>query len=332
MDAKTLPADFVIAYLDRSSVGESVPKAVPIAAIVAIVQAAAKAIQDRDFNRWKSDVTGKLDEISQKLDEIIRDIQALKGMIDEVPGRTATLLFRTEIDSRRRRIEEVIAGVSDEGVTDEQRSRLIALADGLSTPLGQLQDWTQFGFEPYSAVLSGALTMLLAYAFANAHPGEVGQFATNVIRRYLEPATDPKNPKSLETSRNSVALQAMTRQAELDSILGKWWQVNLTLQHQGNHDIDLPDRIIAIHALPTGSVRDGFQIQSRNVNFQTTWYQVLPRHFDIGDGFGASGPSVRWDLEKNRAASIVDAVSRESSLRDHINEIDATKKILQALA
>ena len=333
MDMQKFPSQLVVAYFDKRTLGQSLPKAIPIAVIVAVVKAALEAIKQRDFEKWRSDVSTKLDEISQKLDIIIRDIQALKAQIDEVPAKTAVTLFRTEIDSRRLRIEQVIAGIKGDEITDEQRARLVELSDGLSTPLGQLQIWTEFGFEPYAAVLSGTLTMLMAYSYIKPQTGEVTQFAKDVIERYLSPAVDQNIPQSLEAARNSVAHQVGVRQLALESVLNRWWQVNMSFVHQGRDDpsVGVGGKVSAIHALARGSVGDGFTIVSRATDHQIEWYPVLPRHFDIGDGFSASGPSVRWDIEQNRAAALIDAVAREATLRSHIDQVIEVREVLRNL-
>lgn len=353
-----------MSVLDRKSVKSYTPKAVPVAAIVALVKVALEAIEKKNFQKWQSDISGQLNEISEKLDTIIRDIQALEGEIREVPNKTAVILFRTEIDSRRQRIEEVIAGVNNGTATEEEKRRLVRLTDDLSGPLNQLQTWPEFGFEPYSAVLSGVLAMLLAYQYTETKKGETQQFCRNVIKKYLVPALASNIPQSFENSRNIVAAEIIARDTELKSLLNKWWLVNYS-EHRSDpgepgpcnpricalinygkgkvgpyNGIETTDgnniqavSFQAIHAYPTQLPNGDFVIQKRETStLLAPWYPYLPRHFDMGDSWGASQPSVYYDLRDQRAAPLKATLEKEAGLRTHIAEISNVRELLETLA
>lgn len=318
-------SDVMFCYMPIENVVRA--NAVDPATVAAVVKAALELIQQRNFSAWQDAVVDKLDEISHKLDEVIRLIQQLRGYIDERITRESIDLFEGEINARRMTVDQVLSGVSASGdIDDATRLRLVRIMDELDVPLWQLMNWKKFGFDSYPAIIVGVVTKLLLLTITNRPVAESRVFARKTIENFFNPAVSSFDERSLEYLRNSIASYAIQQYGEFSGYLNKWYQIFYMEREVGTPD---PDgyrnvRVSRIYVRATGSVESGVDVAVNNkVAMDVGWY---PR---AGDGMSVE--KFKADLD-SQISGIKNLMVREAGVREHIKNIIDVRQILEVYA
>ncbi|MFV3372476.1 hypothetical protein ACNFH5_30270 [Pseudomonas sp. NY15435] len=319
-----------IIKVEPLTVGESITSSMPIptafrkilavdpATVAQVVAAALKYLQARDIASWQDDVSDALDEISRKLDQVIVEIQRLRGYIDERITKESIDLFEGQINARRMTSEQILAGLDNQPMSSETKARLVGIMDELDVPLWQLMNWKKFTFDPYSAVIVGVLTKLLLLRISERAPGESLSFAKKANDGFFKPATDPSLSTSLEYARNATAAVAMQKSTELNACLNRWWLLSRSeIVRPGKGPDRVPEvTVYSLYGNATGSLENGFSIStSPDIGREVDWYPPALHH---SDGYDAQ--LFKSNLEAQRVL-ITTMIEQETVLRNHVNNL-----------
>ncbi|MEQ9916711.1 hypothetical protein ABRQ01_08575 [Pectobacterium aroidearum] len=319
--------NIILCYM---SLPDSIHIRVEPATIAAIASSAIDYIKSKNNLKWQSGVSDALSQISEKLDEIISEIQKLRLYFDQRIKNETLFIFQSEVEARRVSAEEILAGITVDGVSlpEETKHRLVGLLDGMSVSLRQLMNWQHFNFDAYQAVLSGILSKLFLMSLTERPSGEIKAFAEMAVKAYLTPAIDPSNSNSFEVARNACALEAIQRKNELEGYIGRWWWLSRIEHVRPGRDPDhIPDvRVFNVFGTASGDINTPLTFNSTGVlNFEVSWYPRIGGRSDGSDAYRR----FQDDLNGQRQ-NVLDLLAREASLRSHIETIRSVIDMLEA--
>ena len=320
------------------------PQFAPIVMAIVEIAAAAKEQSDKqDFKNWQSSVSSKLDFIIAALDEIRKELAALKTWIDERITEETRRQYSTRIGSLSTEINTILCAFGSQG-NQPKKAQLDDLADyfrDLRVTIGNLLDTD--GYSHVMSVIVGTLTCLPLFHLLGRET-ELPIWGAR-INKYLSDATDPNIPTSLEAARNFQANDFIAKQGDLSSLLNRPWVTNYRpgvyddggpSGGQGTTLVHRPSRPPGYVAQTAGINEVGQILLLGRVagdysesNGGYPWYPYLGKQFTAADGPDASWAAMWSDLTgRSNATSL--AASSQSSLLNQIQLVLGVKEKLAA--
>lgn len=264
--------------------------------IAAIVSAAQQYFSSQNEQIWKSGVSAKLDEISQKLDIVIRDLQTLKVWVADIAfdvKDTPAKIFESYIEGSKKGIEAVITARPDKKFSSDERQLILNFLSQITIGLNALCNREKYGYGHYYGVISGGIVQIFAAKALNLDEKVIANFNQNIMD-YLSSALSSEDPKSIKHAQDLQSNEGNLVGGQLSPLLSqptedKWWTVRAQpLSDQFGSPAHPKEKLHTAWEAARAVGVPGSQLQIEIIDGDTgtekyPWFPGIP-HFDGGDG------------------------------------------------
>src|SRR5450830_526104 len=291
----------VIAYLPRNFARPTTIHPLWIQAAAEVVEKAMEIAKSKDFDRWKDDVSSKLDAILQSLNGIQQQLRDMQVWIDERIADEARAGYHRTIIALCQQVNQVVIAIGKQGNVPLSTQTDDIARDFHDLRIAVKEIMQTDGYSHAMAVVVGMTCLLPLFELAGRQI-ELKLYADDVIT-YLKAAVEPTNPHSIAAARNTHAARAITLTQTFLPRLNVSWLTNYSPGRSGG---EINSQTLGIgeggggHNIPgvpphgyaqtaTGSVADGVTLAARQeIRFKgfPDWYPELQRDL--------SNPEASW--------------------------------------
>ncbi|MER9020246.1 hypothetical protein [Mesorhizobium sp. M0590] len=217
------------------------------ATIAALVEAAQAYFAKQSDDLWKSDVSDKLDEISEQLNEIIDILYNLRVWIAADTKATIVALVVDVLSGQRGEIEKHAKDIRAGTATREDFRQMTEHGSGLAISLDVMYNWQNYGFTYYPATIGGFLTYFYYLSVTKGGPLYT-QEKLNQYTGYLAKALDRSEARSIGHAYASISSAVADDRGFLSQFIGRFKIASLEqpMDFTINKAFPVPRREIAI--------------------------------------------------------------------------------------